>query len=90
MGLNIKNTEVERLAGEVAAMAGETKTQAIRLALEERKARLLGERDAHGAHEDILAFLRREIWPHIPAGQHGRRLTQDEEDEILGFGPGGV
>ena len=33
MGLNIKNSEVERLATEIAASTGETKTEAIRQAL---------------------------------------------------------
>ena len=37
MALNIKNTEVERLAAEVAELSQETKTEAIRRALEERK-----------------------------------------------------
>ena len=35
MALNIKNENVERLATEVARIAGETKTEAIRRALEE-------------------------------------------------------
>ena len=40
MALNIKNQEVERLAAEVSELTGESKTQAIRKALEERKSRL--------------------------------------------------
>ncbi|MGD0436304.1 MAG: type II toxin-antitoxin system VapB family antitoxin, partial [Bryobacteraceae bacterium] len=40
MALNIKNIEVERLADEVARLTKETKTEAIRRALVERKARL--------------------------------------------------
>lgn len=40
MALNIKNQEVERLAAEVAKMTGETKTEAIRRALGERRQRL--------------------------------------------------
>ena len=39
--MNIKNRTVERLADEVARLAGETKTEAIRRALEERLARLV-------------------------------------------------
>ena len=35
MALNLKNAEVERLAAEVARLAGESKTEAIRRALEE-------------------------------------------------------
>lgn len=33
-----------------------------------------------------LRFLEDEVWLRIPADQLGRRLTRDEEDEILGFG----
>src|ERR1700686_119913 len=40
MALNIKNPQVEKLAAEVARLAQETKTEAIRRALLERKARL--------------------------------------------------
>ena len=40
MALNIKDPETERLATEVAAMAQETKTGAVRQALRERRDRL--------------------------------------------------
>ena len=40
MALNIKNPEVERLAAEASRLAGESKTESIRKALEERVARL--------------------------------------------------
>ena len=90
MALNIKNDEVERLATEVARMAGESKTEAIRRALAERRQRLAyrispGDPEAHA-----LRFLEREVWPQIPADQLGRRLTRSEEDQILGYGPEGV
>jgi hypothetical protein len=42
MALNLKNAEVERLAAEVARLTGESKTEAIRRALYERKQRLKG------------------------------------------------
>jgi len=38
----------------------------------------------------VLRFLERKVWPTIPKGQLGRRLTREEEDRLLGFGPGGV
>lgn len=90
MALNIKNDEVERLAAEVAHLTGETKTEAIRRALAERRQRLAyrispGDRRAHA-----LQFLEREVWPRIPEDQIGRRLTRREEDKILGYGPEGV
>jgi antitoxin VapB len=90
MALNIKNDEVERLATEVARMTGESKTEAIRRALAERRQRLAyrispGDRKVHA-----LRFLEREVWPLIPEDQLGRRLTRSEEDQILGYGPEGV
>lgn len=40
MALNIRNAQAEELAAEVARLAGETKTQAVTVALRERLARL--------------------------------------------------
>ena len=40
MALNIKNAQVEDLATEIAGITGESKTEAIRRALEERRQRL--------------------------------------------------
>ncbi len=89
MALNLKNPDVERLAAEVARMTGESKTEAIRRALEERRRRLKGA-PAPGRRARVLALLQSRVWPTIPAGQLGRRLTRDEEDAILGYGPAGV
>lgn len=87
MALNIKDPETVRLAAEVAARTGETKTRAVKVALEERKARL----EAKRPRKDILAFLEEEIWPHIPPEQLGQpSLTKAEREEILGYGPDGV
>ena len=89
MALNLKNGEVERLAAEVARLTGESKTEAIRRALEERRRRLKapagGERRAR-----IQRLLEKKIWPSVPKKQLGRRLTRQEEDVILGYGPEGV
>lgn len=89
MPLNLKNTEVERLATEVARLTGETKTEAIRKALDERRSRLKG-RTVEQRRARVLSFLEKEVWPFIPPDQLGRRLTREEEDDILGFGPDGV
>jgi len=40
MALNIKDTEMEKLAAEVAEMTGDTETGAVREALREKKRRL--------------------------------------------------
>jgi antitoxin VapB len=89
MALNLKNDEVERLAAEVAGITGESKTEAIRVALQERRARLKG-RTLELRRERVLRFLEKKVWPTIPETERGRRLTRAEEDEILGFGPSGV
>jgi len=89
MALNIKNPTVERLAGEVARLTGETKTEAIRKALQDRKRRLvaipLGDRRAA-----VLAFLKKRVWTGVPKEEKGRVLSRAEEDAILGYGPEGV
>ena len=90
MALNIKNPRVERLAREVAAVTGETKTEAIRRALEERQQRLTLRRDSPDRHAALLEFLEREIWPAVPKGQLGKATTRKEREAILGYGPAGV
>ena len=90
MALNIKNAEVERLAEEISRMAGETKTETVRRALEERRARLafrIADGDRAGR---LRRFLENEVWPKIPDGEKGRRMSRDEEDELLGYGPAGA
>jgi antitoxin VapB len=87
MALNLKNAEVERLAAEVARLTGESKTEAIRRALEQRRRRL---KSINQRRARVLRLLERRVWPSLPAGERGRRLTRAEEDGILGCGPSGV
>ena len=89
MPLNLKNVMVERLAAEVADLTGESKTEAIRKALEERRRRLKGPGVAE-RRERLLRHLKTKVWADLPKTQLGRRLSRDEEDAILGYGPEGV
>ena len=89
MALNLKNPEVEGLASEVARLAGETKTEAIRRALIERKARLQAASVRPHGRARFIDFLERSVWPHIVPGALGRPVSKEEEDEILGYGPEG-
>jgi antitoxin VapB len=89
MPLNIKSPDVERLAAEVARMTGESKTEAIRKALEDRKRRLKAV-PAGNRRASVLKFLRNQVWTGVPKEQFGRSLTRAEEDAILGYGPEGV
>ena len=90
MALNVKDKEAERLAAEVAAMTGESKTRAIRVALQERRARLAIRAVHRDRGEEMRRFLEEEIWPQIPRKALGRRLTRRERDAILGYGRDGV
>jgi antitoxin VapB len=90
MALNIKNPEVESLASELADLTGESKTETIRQALLERKARLRLRVTEAGRKERIRRFFETEVWSRIPEDQIGRPPTKEEREEILGFGGEGV
>jgi antitoxin VapB len=90
MALNIKNAEVERLAGEVARLAGESKTEAIRQALLERRGRLRQRVSPATRRARLTSFLEREIWSRVPPEQLGRMPDREERERILGYGRDGV
>ena len=90
MALNIKDPETEQLAGEIAALTGESKTGAVRQALRERKQRLVLGRSGLGRGERMVAVLERRLWPRLPAAVRGKPLSKQEEEQILGLGPEGV
>ena len=82
MALNLKNPDVEQLARALAAETGESLTEAVRRALEERL-ESLRRRRAHAATyarvEAIQAMVRE-----LPV------RDQRSEDEILGYDERGV
>ena len=90
MALNIKNSEVERLAAQVSKVTGETKTEAIRRALIDRKGRLSVSGVRGDRRASLIRFLERDVWPLVPGRLLGRRLSRREHDQGLGYGPGGV
>jgi antitoxin VapB len=90
MGLNIKDPETERLATEVAALTGETKTRAINVALRERQERLLAARSVTERTDRLTRFLTDEAWPQIPPELLGQAPTKTEREAILGYGPEGA
>lgn len=88
MALNLKNPAVERLAAELARLTGESKTEAIRKALEERRRRLRAIAPSDRKRR-VLILLREQIWKDVPKRELGRRLSRAEEDAILGYGKEG-
>lgn len=89
VALNLKNPEVESLAAEVAALARESKTEAIRQALIERRDRLQSTSRPR-RRSDRAAGILRSFRAALPPEMLGRPLTRAEEDELLGYGEGGV
>jgi len=75
MALNIKNAQVEELAAEVAEITGESKTEAIRRALEERRRRLSFQIAQENRGDELRSFLEREVWSVIRARSASRRLA---------------
>lgn len=82
MALNIKDQTTDKLAREVAERAGETITQAIRIALEERLQRLSGRQRAATQREKLNEILQR--MDALP------RKTDLTDDEILGYDEHGI
>ena len=80
MGLNIKNSETCRLAGELARLTGETMTGAITVALRQRLTREKRLRNADARVEELLAIGRRcaeLLEPGPSAVEHGNLLYDD-------------
>ena len=90
MALNIKNEQVEQLADEIARLTGESKTEAIRQALLERRARLRFRLQPAQREARLQSFLEDEIWARVPADQLGRAPDRAEREDILGYGSEGV
>lgn len=84
MALNIRNPEIERLATEAAELARESRTEAIRKALEDRVARLRmhrRRRDRNDRIDEVLARFRVQF----PNGEFGRPIRKKEKEDLLGF-----
>jgi antitoxin VapB len=90
VALTIKNPEVERLAAEVARLTGETKTHAIREALQERHSRLAIGVDRDARRAELLRFMQEEIWVHVPPELRGQPHDAARDDAILGYVPHGL
>jgi antitoxin VapB len=90
VALSIKDCETERLAAEVAALAGESTARAVKVALQERRARLVVRAEARDRHAELVRFLETQVWPQVPRTLLGRQTSKRERNRILGFGPRGV
>jgi antitoxin VapB len=82
MALNIRNPETEKLARELAAITGESKTEAVTRALRDRLGRLRRERKGRRLADELDEIAR-----------HCARLPMRDAraaDEILGYDDDGL
>lgn len=84
MALNIKDAETDRLARELAQATGESLTQAVRTAMEERLRRVRRSRTA----DDDARIAR--LHHYIERGRARKLLDTRSEDEILGYDEHGL
>lgn len=82
MALNIRNPETDRLATEVASITGETKTQAVTRALQDRLARLRRESSGRTLADELDAIALH--CSRLPV------LDDRDADEILGYDENGL
>ena len=82
MALNIKDTETDRLARELAAETGESITVAARRAIEERLARVRARQAVSPAAEELTALIQR--------GRSRVVIDARSAEEILGYDEHGL
>jgi antitoxin VapB len=80
--ISIKNQETEQLARELAKETGETITEVIKRALQDRLQRVRGRRHAKRLPEEVADILQR--MDALPT------LDERPEDEILGYDENGM
>lgn len=82
MALNIKDAATDRLARELAAATGESITEALRLAIEERLVRVRQRTRSHTEDDTLAQIVRR---------GRARSVVDDRSlDAILGYGSDGL
>lgn len=82
MALNIRNTETEKLAKAIAALTGETKTEAVTTALKERLERLKRRRGRKRLANELDEIARH--CASLPL------LDTRTDDEIIGYDENGM
>jgi antitoxin VapB len=82
MALNIRNAETEKLATAVAAMTGETKTEAVTKALKERLEKLKRRRSRRRLADELDEIARH--CASLPV------LDKRSDDEIIGYDERGM
>ncbi len=77
--ISIKNPEVAKLLGRVAALTGEGKTEAVRSALELYERKILGQSDVLAQIE----WIRTNVHPFVSAEHLGEAPSKEEVEQEL-------
>lgn len=86
MALTIESQIIEKLLDELVQLTGESRTEAVQRALEERRQRLSPPSALSGKETAFLDFLQTEIWSQVPPHLLGIPLKKSEKEKILGYG----
>lgn len=87
MPIQIKNPAVKRLADKLASLTGESPTEAIRKALEEKMVRLSKRSMLRARSAELARTLGSEFCSSMPAACPTNVLTPAEVQELLAYGP---
>ncbi len=87
MPINVKDPDVIKLATRLAALTGESKTEAIRRALEERISRVSLASAQSTRRAELVRVLGCKSNSMIRPGRRKTSLTAEEVQELLAYGP---
>jgi antitoxin VapB len=87
VAIQIKDPVVTKLAAELASLTGESKTDAIRNALEEKMARITMCAARRTRRAEMARILGREVCTLARAGGKKEVLSAAEIQELLAYGP---
>ena len=87
MPINVKDPVVIKLATQLAALTGESKTEAIRSALEEKISRVSLASAQGTRRAELVRVLGRKLPSMLRAGRRKTSLTAEEVQELLSYGP---
>ncbi len=87
MAIHIRDLGVVKLATQLAALTGESRTDAIRRALEEKMARLSGTAAHSSRRAELVRVFGCKVPSMVKAGRRRGNLTPEEVQELLAYGP---
>ena len=78
---SIKSDRVAQLLDQITAKTGESKVEAVRVALERRLEELQGSNQA----QRTIEWLETIVWPQLPSEVRGKAPSKEEQEELLGY-----